>query len=259
MVLGARGSIPVSGAEFLTYGGSTSCFAFVEDSTILGFIDAGTGLLGFRSFGLALSGAIPVFLTHYHWDHIQGVSMLGEVWDGACLFTFYGPNDPEPNLTEAIRPPWFPVSLEDAPEPVAFKTMEGSVSNGSLSISSFEVQHPQGGIGYRIDGPNRSLAIVTDHESAPDCDDIVAAAIDGVDVLIHDAQYLPSEAETHVGWGHSTWEDAVRMADRVGAKELILTSHDPSRTDTQVEATVRDASAAFPNVRAAAPGQRIDL
>jgi ribonuclease BN (tRNA processing enzyme) len=185
--------------------------------------------------------------------------MLGEVWDGACLFTFYGPGDPKPNLTNAIRPPWFPVSLDEAPEPVAFKTMQGSVANGPLSVSSFDVQHPQGGIGYRIEGPNRSIGIVTDHESAPDCDDIVAAAIEGVDILVHDAQYLPDEAASHVGWGHSTWEDAVRMAKRVGASELILTSHEPSRTDTQIESMVSDASAEFSMVRAAAPGMRIPL
>jgi len=259
MVLGARGSIPVSGAEFLTYGGSTTCFAVLEGDTVCGFIDAGTGLMGFRSMGLELSGAIPVFLTHYHWDHIQGVSMLGEVWAGACLFTFFGPGDPEKNLTEAIRPPWFPVSLDEAPEPVEYGSIDQPVSSGPLTVTAFEVQHPQGGVGYRIDGPNRSLAVVTDHESAPDCDDVVAAAIDGVDVLIHDAQYLPSEAAAYVGWGHSTWEDAVRMAKRVGAAELILTSHEPSRTDADVDAMVAAARELFPNTRASGPGVRISL
>lgn len=259
LVLGARGSIPVSGAEFLTFGGSTTCLAIVEGGRVRGFIDAGTGLLSFRARGLELAKSVPIFLTHYHWDHIQGVSMLGEVWQGACLFTVYGFGDPEPKLIDAIRPPWFPVALDEAPEPMEFETMIGSVGAGSVTVTHFDVQHPQGAIGYRLDGPNRSLAIVTDHESAPDCDDVVAAAIDGVDVLIHDSQYLPAEAEKYVGWGHSTWENAVAMANRVGAKELILTSHEPSRTDAQVEEMVAAASESFPNVSAAGPGMEIRL
>jgi phosphoribosyl 1,2-cyclic phosphodiesterase len=259
VVLGARGSIPVSGREFLKYGGSTTCFAIAEGNMVSAFVDAGTGLMSFRTHGLELAGQIPVFLTHYHWDHIQGVSMLGEVWAGACLFTFYGPGDPEPMLTESIRPPWFPVSLVDAPEPVEFGSVAQPISTGQITVTAFEVQHPQGGVGYRIQGPNRSVAIVTDHESLPACDDIVAEAIDGVDVLIHDSQYIPSEAVSHQGWGHSTWEDAVRMAKRVGASELILTSHEPSRTDADVDAVIALASQQFPNTTAASPGLRIPL
>lgn len=259
IALGARGSIPVSGAEFLKYGGSTTSFAVADGPTVRAFIDAGTGLISFNAQGLELAGSVPVFLTHYHWDHIQGVSMLGEVWAGACLFTFHGPGDPEPMLTRSITPPWFPVALEDAPEPVAFRSMEGPVVQSGFTVTSFAVEHPQGGVGYMIQGPNRSLAIVTDHESTPDSDDIIAEAIDGVDVLIHDSQYLPSEVESHVGWGHSTWVNAVAMANRVGATELVLTSHEPSRTDSDIEEMVGDACADFPNVVAASPGMEIML
>jgi ribonuclease BN (tRNA processing enzyme) len=133
------------------------------------------------------------------------------------------------------------------------------VQRKKFTVTSFPIQHPQEGVGYRIDGPNRSLAIVTDHESAPDCDDLVAGAIDGVDILIHDAQYLPSEAEAHVGWGHSSWINAVAMAKRVGASELLLTSHEPSRTDSDIDAMVADAQAEFPNTKAIGPGLEVPL
>jgi phosphoribosyl 1,2-cyclic phosphodiesterase len=258
-VLGARGSIPVSGAEFLTYGGSTTCFALLNGSSVRGIVDAGTGLVSFRSRGLTLDGSIPVFLTHYHWDHIQGISMLGEVWAGACLFTFYGMDDPEATITDAIKPPWFPVSLADAPEPVAFKSLSGPVMAGQISVSSFAVNHPQGAVGYRLDGPSRSAAIVTDHESTVDSDDLIAKAIDGVDVLIHDAQYLPEEVASHVGWGHSSWENAVAMARRVGASELVLTSHEPTRTDEDVAAMLEDVRHEFAETTAAKPGLKISL
>jgi ribonuclease BN (tRNA processing enzyme) len=128
-----------------------------------------------------------------------------------------------------------------------------------MTVTSFPIQHPQGAVGYGIDGPNRSVAIVTDHESAPDCDDVIAKAIDGVDVLIHDAQYLPSEADSYIGWGHSTWVNAVAMAKRVGATELILTSHAPSRSDSDIDAMVADAVAEFPNTVAAGPGMAVSL
>ena len=259
VALGSRGSIPVSGAEFLAYGGSTTSFAIAEGSNVRAFFDAGTGLISFKSYGLELSGSVPVFLTHYHWDHIQGVSMLGEVWAGACLFTIYGPDDPEPMLTKAITPPWFPVALDEAPEPVAFRSLDGPVAEPGFTVTSFPVQHPQGAVGYRIDGPNRSLAIVTDHESAPDCNEDIAKVIEGVDVLIHDAQYLPSEAASHVGWGHSTWVDAVAMAKRVGASELLLTSHEPSRSDSDIDEMVAAASSEFPNTRAVGPGLEVPL
>jgi ribonuclease BN (tRNA processing enzyme) len=162
-------------------------------------------------------------------------------------------------LTKSIRPPWFPVALDEAPEPVAFHSMDGPVITSGMTVTSFPVQHPQGAFGYRFDGPNRSVAIVTDHESAPDFDDVIARAIDGVDVLIHDSQYLPSEADRYVGWGHSTWVNAVAMAKRVGASELILTSHEPSRSDDAVAAMVADAVAEFPNTVAAGPGLVVSL
>ena len=255
---GVRGSVAVSGPEYARTGGNTTCVEVTHDGYHL-ILDGGTGL---RTAGAEI-GFKPVELTvlfsHYHWDHIQGVSMLSEVWAGACLFTFHGPDDPEPMLTQSITPPWFPVALEDAPEPVAFRSLDGPVVQAGFTVTSFAVQHPQGGVGYRIDGPNRSLAIVTDHESAPDCDDVIAEAIDGVDVLIHDSQYLPSEVESHVGWGHSTWVNAATMANRIGATELVLTSHEPSRTDSDIDEMIGDACADFPDVVAASPGMEILL
>ena len=259
IVLGARGSIPVSGAEFNRYGGNTTCVAVAQGSKVLAIFDAGTGVLAIDNHDLELADAVDVFLTHYHWDHIQGVSMLPEVWTGDSSFTFHGFNNPRTVLTEAIRPPWFPVALEDAPGRIAYAPLDGPVDVGSTRVTSFPVQHPQGAVGFRIDGPAGSAAIVTDHESTPDCDALIAEAIDGVDVLLHDAQYLPSEAAQYVGWGHSTWENAVAMAGRIGANQLVLTSHNPRRTDDEIDEMVAAASAEFPNTIAASPGLEFRL
>ena len=258
VVLGSRGSIPVAGADFVVYGGGTTSFALVVADRVVGFVDAGTGLVPWREFGLSAAPSIDVFLTHYHWDHIQGLSMLDLVWSGDHEITIHGPEDPQATLTSVITPPWFPVSLADAPS-VRFEPIGGPVELPELAITPFEVEHPQGAVGYRIDGPSSSVAIVTDHEAGSMLDGTIVDAIRGVEVLIHDGQYQPEESETHRGWGHSTWEDAVAAARSSGASRLILTSLDPHRTDEAVDALVHSARRRFHATEAAYPGLSVSL
>ena len=107
-----------------------------------------------------------------------------------------------------------------------------------MRLTPFKVEHPQGAIGYRIDGPSASIAIVTDHEAGTGRDRVDTRAISGVDVLVHDAQYSPIEAEVRRGWGHSTWEGAIAAAEAAGVERLVLTSLDPRSTDDDVDAIV---------------------
>ncbi len=257
-VLGARGSIPVSGSRFVRYGGNTTCFALVVDGFAVAFIDAGTGLVDSSTYGLRLAPSVGVFLTHYHWDHTQGLSMMDEMWSGACDVCVWGPGDPEVILERAISPPLFPVSIADVPS-IRFERADGPVEIEGLTITPFSIHHPQGASGYRVDGPVRSVAIATDHEAGTALDSEVMAAISGADVLIHDAQYLPDEIAAHTGWGHSTYEDATRAASGAGVSEVILTSHDPRRTDTAIDTMVESAREAFANTEAASPGMEIPL
>jgi ribonuclease BN (tRNA processing enzyme) len=258
LVLGARGSIPVSGPDFVRYGGNTSSFAIIVDDLAVAFVDAGTGLASYRSYGVRLAPRVSIFITHYHWDHIQGLSMLDELWRGACDITVHGPGDPSVTLPEAIRPPYFPVSISDATA-ISCSAMDGPVDVAGLTFSSFPLHHPQGAMGYRIDGPRRSIAFVADHEAGTEIDDEIRTAVEGVDVLIHDAQYLPSEQDLHVGWGHSTYEDAIRMAREIGATELILTSHDPRRTDREIDITMSHVRDEFEAALAAGQGLEVIL
>jgi phosphoribosyl 1,2-cyclic phosphodiesterase len=258
VVLGSRGSIPVSGPDFVVYGGGTTSFALVIGDQVVGFIDAGTGIVPWHDFGLSVAPAVDVFLTHYHWDHIQGLTMLDLVWSDDHEITIHGPNDPRAALTSAIAPPWFPVCLADAPS-VRFTTIEGPIELPELLITPFGVAHPQGAVGYRIDGPSSSVAIVTDHEAGSDLDGSIIDAIRGVEVLIHDGQYQPDEAEGRRGWGHSTWEDAVAAALSSGASRLILTSLDPGRTDVEVDVLVHTSRREFHSTEAAYPGLSVSL
>ena len=258
VVLGGRGSIPVSGPDFVRYGGNTTCFALESDGRVMAFFDAGTGLAAYKSHGLTLSDAVDVFLTHYHLDHIQGLSMLDELWRNSCDVRVFGPGDPAPVLERAISPPLFPVSIaSDAT--LQFETMRGEVTVSGCRVSSFRVNHPQGAVGYRIDGPNRSVAIATDHEAGTEIDDELREAIRGAEVVIHDSQYLPDERESHRGWGHSTCEDAIRLVTEIGADELPLTSHDPRRTDQDIDELVERASEQFANVAAVYQGLEVTL
>jgi phosphoribosyl 1,2-cyclic phosphodiesterase len=259
LFLGARGSIPISGPDFVRYGGNTTCLALSVESTLVGVIDAGTGLVRLEDHGFDVPPSLPILLTHYHWDHIQGLSMLPELWNGGHVFTFFGPGDPEEVLTGAIRPPWFPVELRRSACTIIYHTIDEPMDLGGILVTAFPVNHPQGALGFRLDGPLRSVALVTDHESSPESDDIIAAAVHGVDVLVHDAQYLPEEFDDRRGWGHSTWEQAVAMAERVGADRLILTSHGTDRTDDAMDGIVAAASTRFGSTQAAREGLNIEL
>jgi ribonuclease BN (tRNA processing enzyme) len=257
--LGARGSIPISGRDYVKYGGNTTCLAICEDDEMVGVIDAGTGLVRLDDHGLDVPTSLAILLTHYHWDHIQGLSMLPELWNGGHMFTFIGAGDIEAMLTGAIRPPWFPIALRESECALAYRNVDERMRLGDVAVGSFPVNHPQGAVGFRLDGPRGSIALVTDHESTSECDDIIAPQIEGVDVLIHDAQYLPAELARRHGWGHSTWEQAVVMAERIGATRLILTSHSPRRTDPEIDAIVSEARARVPDTEAAREGLRVDF
>lgn len=258
VVLGTRGSIPVSGAEFVRYGGNTTSFALAVDHQVVGFVDAGTGLLAYPSHDLELAPSIEVFLTHYHWDHIQGLSMLEALWSGDAEIVVHGPGGPEGALTAVITPPWFPVSLADAPD-VRFRTLSRPIGIDGLIVTPFEVEHPQGAVGYRVDGPSASCAVVTDHEAGTQRDASIIRAISGVDVLVHDAQYTPEELPARLGWGHSTWEDAVDAAEAAGVRRLLLTSLDPRTTDGGADTILGFAQRRFPNTGIAHPGVEVPL
>lgn len=256
LVLGVRGSIPVAGPRFDRYGGNSTCFALVVDEHIHAAIDAGSGLVTAQ---LPLADHVDILLTHYHWDHIQGLSMLGAMWAGDVDLHIVGQGDPHAALAAAIRPPVFPVSIDSAPRPIRYETAGDHELAGGVLVRAFPVHHPQGALGYKLMGPNRTIAVVTDHESHSAVDDIVADQIRGVDVLIHDAQYTAEEYEQRVGWGHSTWEQAAKMAIRAEVGELLLTSHDPWHDDDMVDEIVERAAGVFAATRGIAEGQRLAL
>ncbi len=257
---GVRGSTPVGGQATARYGGQTICLSSVGDDGTVLILDAGTGLRGLKAQLPDRPGGyrFHVFLTHYHWDHLQGLPFFSPLYDPANSFTFYGYPWEEMTVEELIagtfRPPWFPVALADTAADKSYVALNGGpITVGPLTVSWTRLNHPQGVTAYRIDGPRASVVIATDHESGdPEFDRELYELGRDTDVLIHDAQYTDGEYELHYeGWGHSTWRHAVEAARATEAKRLILISHDPTHTDHAVDAIVADAREQFGNLDAA--------
>jgi len=264
---GARGSVPVSGPQFHRYGGATTCFEVEVDGDRRLLIDAGTGALGINQETNGQATAYSVILTHLHWDHTLAIPFFAPLYDPANSFDFYGHTTPEgmgieDALEAVMQPPWFPVSFKSAGASKTFHHLDGaSFTIDDIGVTPARLFHPQGVTGYRLERGGSVLVIATDVEHGePGSDQALLRLAEGADVLIYDAQYHPEEyASLRKGWGHSTWEAAVTLAQEAGVGRLYLTSHDPSRTDDQVDEIADLARQQFPNTSAVYEGLRIEI
>lgn len=265
-VHGTRGSVAVGGVPFERYGGATICLAAELEPDHFLVLDAGTGI---REFQRTIPGDRPLrfsfLLSHYHWDHLLGLPFFRPLYESQHRIDFYAhPSERhsvERSIAGVLQPPWFPVPLEDTSAEKHYHDVgEDPWQLGSLTVHAARLHHPQGVTGYRIAGKRSSLVFATDVEAGePASDDRLSDLAAHASVLVHDAQYLPDEYGGHLGWGHSTWEHAVRAAQRADVKRLVLISHDPDRTDEGVDALLSRARAVFPNTDAAYPGMQLTL
>ncbi len=260
----------------LRYGGLTTCLSIEVEPRHHLIIDAGTGLYRLQAALRDRDGTAPqrfsILLTHFHWDHIQGIPFFQPIFDPAQRFTFhaYPPQDMgvEEAIDRVIRSPWFPVSFEDAPSQREFVHLDENESRGDetlrfgdVSVRYTRLRHPAGVTAYRIDHGDRSIVVATDIEHGdPDADARLAELARGADILVHDAQYTPEQyLGTRAGWGHSTWEHAVLAATEAGVERLVLTSHDPEHDDDALDAILAAARERFPNTDAAHEGMELPL
>jgi phosphoribosyl 1,2-cyclic phosphodiesterase len=250
----------------LRYGGNTSCVEVRINGHIYIF-DCGTG---FRVLGKQLLkeyGKNPIhahiFLSHFHWDHIQGIPFFRPLFQDHAELHFFTSTTLGPlreRLEGQMTRPYFPVSLERLRAPRTFCEAQGSVRRGRVDIQLFPLNPPNGATGYRIHTPAGTIVYATDAEHGnPELDRVLRKYSEGADVLIYDAQYTPEEYEHFRGWGHSTWLEAARAARDAKVGKLILFHHDPARTDAQNLKLQDDARRAFENTDMAEEGRVIRL
>ena len=259
---GVRGSIPAPGPQTAEVGGNTTCLSLQFDGYILVF-DAGTGI---RQLGRYLEEKDRsfwrgnVFLTHYHWDHIQGLPFFEPALRSKNRFRIFAERKKglsiEHILSEQMESPYFPVSLDALEGLVTFVEL-GHRSEieplPGVTLRTIRLNHPNGALGFRVDGPEGSFCFITDHENpAENLSETVVNFARGVSVLIHDAQYSPEEKRgPKAGWGHSSWEEAALTARAAEVNLLYLTHHDPDRTDDEAKHILSEARKVFPNTELA--------
>jgi phosphoribosyl 1,2-cyclic phosphodiesterase len=233
-----RGSTPAPGRPFLRYGGHTSCLAVLpegHDAPAL-VLDAGTGLRGLAPLLGRSAYRGSVLLTHLHWDHVQGLPFCPPLDRPESRVDLYLP-DPEPYraLAGFMRPPYFPITPEGLHGSWRFLSSPPSARIEGYTVRQAEVGHKGGRtVGIRVEADGASFAYLPDH--APGRGDEGALALCGdVDLLLHDAQFLPGERATADDYGHATVTDALRFAENCGARRLVLTHHAPTRTDAELD------------------------
>ena len=240
---GVRGSISVSGREYQEFGGNTTC-VLMEGPKRTVIFDAGTGI---RELGkemasdpeLGITRECFIAFSHFHWDHIQGLPFFSPAYDERRTFTIsaigrgrYG-KDLRSIFETQMQEEFFPVNFDGMGATINFlQTPEDNLRVENAAVRVVKHNHPGGAYSYRLrDSEGKVLVFCTDIEHGDKLDPRIVELARDADILIHEGQYTPEELVTHRGWGHSSWVQAVEVAEQARVKRLVITHHDPDHDD----------------------------
>src|SRR5690349_11498296 len=250
---GVRGSIPTTSPDTQLYGGNTSCVEVDADGWLL-LLDAGSGIQGLNSSANVKISRIDILLTHLHMDHIQGLGFFGPLFNPSSEIHIWGPagnsQSVRGRLGRYFSPPLFPVYFRN----LTCKLILHEIGKSSFTIGPFAIQsdyviHPGPTVGFRIQHRRGVFTYIPDHEfslgynieKGKDVKWVSGSALaSGADLLMHDAQYTKEEYESKQGWGHSSMDDTIEFARLNEVKKLLLTHHDPMRTDEELNFIQKD-------------------
>ena len=267
---GVRGSIACPSPNHIAFGGNTSCIEVSAGGTRI-ILDAGTGI---RNMGHWLQRknitAATVLLSHVHWDHINGFPFFSPAfhkdWSfhimAAHLAKFGGIRNV---LAGQMTTPTFPVPLEAMRSTMTYEDFDAGDSfnlpaDSKVKIRTAPLNHPDGATGYRIEYQGKSLCYVTDTEHVPGKpDETILGLIEGTNLFIYDCTYTDKEFEGKRGWGHSTWEEAVRLAQAANVESLAIFHHDPDHEDRFMERIESQARQMWSGAFVAREHMRVNL
>jgi phosphoribosyl 1,2-cyclic phosphodiesterase len=271
---GVRGSTPTVDPGTWRYGGNTPCLELITPDGIQIILDCGTGLRMLGSRWAAPDGkSTPethILVTHYHWDHIQGIPFFAPLYAEDNHFHFYsfrskflGRDSLKQVFETQMALPYFPVDMSAMNAKRKFQEVDGgdTFRIGENKVTARWLNHPQGCLGFRIETSAGTVVYATDNEPGdPKLDKSLAELAAGADIFVNDAQFTPEQlATTKKGWGHSSWKEGVKVAREGNATTLVLFHHDPDSTDRMVDTVLRQAREEFDSVFAASEGMAITL
>lgn len=265
---GVRGSIPTPVRANLGVGGNTACVEVRTESQML-ILDAGTGIQACGNRLSAENGHAPrditVCLSHFHWDHLQGLPFFTPLYRSDFRLRFANSAAGETTrgmLQRLMEPPYFPVTWETTASKKEYLAVSSSgFAVGELQVYPIPLHHPQGATGYRIGSHAGLIVYASDFEHGdPHSDRLLLESARNAELLIYDAQYTPEEYETgRRGWGHSTWREAATLAKEANVRRLVLFHHDPGHTDAMMDDIQSSVRQLFANTDVAVEGSSISI
>lgn len=238
---GTRGSTPVCDTNYQEFGGNTSCISILrKDDDRIAIIDAGTGI---RKLGKEMIHSerhqkiITLAFTHFHWDHIQGFPFFLPAYNPHTRLNILSVGKTDDSKLRSIleaqmHSEFFPIPLEKMGGKFGFTNLDADeVTFNGVKINIIKQSHPGSSYGIRAELNGKVLVICTDLEHNPDISEEIVAFCKDADLLIHEAQYTDEELKHKIGWGHSSYSQAMEVAERANAKMLVMTHHDPDHND----------------------------